>query len=317
MKIVRKILLVLSMLIATLIGIAGSWSLWQHVRNPVNALNRGTPELRIANQNTYKIELNQVQRKYVDITLRGLGSDSIKITMSFPVQLPDTGLPVLVLLGGLEIGRESLRYVPRHGENILIAYQYPYSPRYWYDKTAITQIPAIRRSVLKVPAQVEGVARWALEQNWCGRERISILGYSFGAMFVPAVYRLAIEHGVEVGPGVIAYGGADLYLLLRTNLKFLSAPVRPVVSWLAASAILPVEPALHLPHIKSELLIINGKLDHQIPEESWQKLQNLAPEPKTVINLEAGHLNPAKPELTHRLVEISRKWLLERNVINP
>jgi fermentation-respiration switch protein FrsA (DUF1100 family) len=101
------------------------------------------------------------------------------------------------------------------------------------------------------------------------------------------------------------------------NLRFLSDFPRTVVAWTASAAIYPVEPALHLPYLKGEFLVINGRNDHQIPESCWQKFQQLTPKPKTVMVLDAGHMHPNKPELTLRVIEISRQWLLERNAINP
>jgi hypothetical protein len=69
--------------------------------------------------------------------------------------------------------------------------------------------------------------------------------------------------------------------------------------------------------MKNEFLIINGTLDHQIPMDSWKSLHQLVPDPKSIIILEEGHMHPRKHDLTLKLVNISKEWLRERNVINP
>ncbi len=313
----KHILAILFLIFFLLLLLFALWVGYQHWRDPLQALNRGLNYLEEVRADQTRMELLMESRIYSDIVLYSQELDSIYITVSFPSSIPPEGLPVLIVLGGLEIGRESLKYIPTQGQNIIIAYQYPYSPRYWYDGTKITQIPIIHSSVMKVPAQVVNIALWARQQSWSDKSRISVLGYSFGAFFIPSIYHLADYLQINLGPAVMAYGGVDIYKVLRGNLKFLSAIPRTVVAWIAAAVIHPVEPALHLPYMRGEFLVINGRNDHQIPTICWQRFQELTPKPKTVFILDAGHMHPSKPELTLRVVEMSRKWLLERNAINP
>ncbi len=297
--------------------VLGGWVVGQLLRDPLAALDRGVADLQVAGEHRYRVSLASESRFYRDLVLYAPETDSIHITISAPAERVTEALPVLVVLGGLEIGRKSLQYIPRHGNNILIAYQYPYSPQYWYDGTPLTEIPVIRQSVLKVPAQLENLIRWVKRQSWCDSTRVSLLGYSFGAMFVPAVYRLAERHRMAIGPGIMAYGGAGIYRMLKANLKFLPSVGRYLVAGAAALAIRPIEPALHLPHLRGEFLLINGEYDHQIPRECWEELHRLLGGEKSAVVLPEGHMNPAKPDLTLKVVELSRRWLLEKGVVNP
>jgi fermentation-respiration switch protein FrsA (DUF1100 family) len=77
----------------------------------------------------------------------------------------------------------------------------------------------------------------------------------------------------------------------------------------------PVEPALHLPHLRGEFLFINGKRDLQIPAASALKMHRLTPEPKTVVWLEAGHMNPDNPALLLEIIRISRNWMIQRKAM--
>jgi pimeloyl-ACP methyl ester carboxylesterase len=312
----RALLIISVMLFLILIG-SSIWSIYQRKRDPMPALDRGIVLPEVVIQKDYPVESEMEFRRYSDMVLFSEEIDSIRLTVSMPDTVPREGLPVIIVLGGLEIGRKSLSYIPTQRQNILISYQYPYSPRYWYDGTKLFQIPQIRRAALLVPAQVEALARWAEQQPWSGRKRISILGYSFGAFFVPAVYHLAEVHELPLGPAVMAYGGVNIYRLLLKSMKNLSYIPRHFIAWFAATAIYPLEPALHVSYLKQDCLLINGRNDHQIPDNSWKTLHELVPKPKTVIILDAGHMHPGKLELTLKVVDLSRQWLAERNAINP
>jgi len=314
-KIVRKgFLLFLIVLLLPIVAIS-IWAIWEHLRDPLAALDHGNPEISVVRDSIYTVEAKSGIRIYHDIVLFAGDLDSIRFTLSLPAGKTGLRFPVIMVIGGLEIGRTSLRYVGHHGDNVLIAYEYPYGPEYWYEGTPLTEIPAIRSAVRSVPAQLEAVVRWARMQPWADTGRISTFSYSFGAMFVPAFYRLAASRGSTMGPATLMYGGVDIEALLLHNLQIESDIVRGIFAWLAATAIRPVEPALHLPHLHSELLIINGTRDRLIPEECWRSLQELAPEPKTIVNLETGHMHPGATELIDRLVETGRQWLLEREAI--
>ncbi len=314
MKIFKSILLVITILLFLMLILIGSWAIWEHHRNPIKAIDMDPGKVTLTSDSILTSNLLSTYRKIILSTER-IGK--IEALISQPAETPPRGLPVVIILGGLEIGIQNFQLIPNPGNNVIIIYRYPYSPRYWYDGAAVNQIPIIRRSVLSVPSQVVTLKKWVDQQIWTDEERTCIIGYSFGAMFIPSVYHLAAYKKVSLQPGVIAYAGADIFDLLKTNLKNLSQPFRTMVVWIATTAIYPVEPALHLPHMNNEFLIINGTKDHQVSEYSWRKLHQLIPEPKTIIILDEGHMHPNKPELTMKLVQISQKWLFEKGVINP
>jgi len=125
-----------------------------------------------------------------------------------------------------------------------------------------------------------------------------------------------VYHQIGLDYGVIAYGGVNLYQLLVTNMTNFSEPFRSLFSWLAATAIRGIEPTYHAPYMQSEFLVINGTQDHQIPEDSWRKLHQLIPNPKTIVILEEGHMHPRKTALTEKLVKMSHQWLIQKGVAN-
>ena len=167
---------------------------------------------------------------------------------------------------------------------------------------------AVRKAALQVPTEVLAILDYLHKQPWSNHQPIELMGYSFGATFMPVIYVDAQEAGMDLGAGVMAYGGAGVYCLFKANLPLPNFLKRPVAS-MAAATFKPIDPIIYAPHMKGEFLIINGIYDSQIPTDCAERLQHLVPEPKTIINLETEHMHPKNTELNLRLIDISRKWL--------
>ena len=301
----------------TLLLLFGSWVLWERNRDALAGIDFYSGEVQLLDDNTYSIASeNLPERRYSHITLRTQYIGDIEAFISEPKVIPSEGLPVVIIMGGLEVNADIFRQLLDPGENIYVIFKYPYAPEYWYGGAAIVEIPVIRKSMLRVPSQALALHKWVSKQPWAEKKRVTFAGFSFGAMFLPAVYHLAEYRGKALNPGVIAYAGADISDLLYTNMKQIDSPWRSFLAWLGETAIYAIEPARHSPYMNNEFLLINGLRDHQISAYSWKKLHHATPQPKTVIILDEGHMHPRKPKLTEKLVKISRKWLFERGLIN-
>ncbi len=317
MRIIKSIINTILLLITIPLLLFASWAAWERLRDPLAALDRPAGDVSIRSDSSYALDFTTEPRHYRHLRLVTEGVGDIEVSLSRPQLVPPEGLPLVVVLGGLEIGEANFRLIERPGANAIAIYHYPYTPEYWYRGTPLTELPAIRRAVLRVPSQVAAFVEWAAGQPWVDPERITVTGYSFGALFLPAIYHVTAQREPGLRPGVIAYAGADLQDLFKTNLIDVEPPWRNPLAWLAATAVYPIEPALHLPRLTEEFLLINSRNDHQVSNYSWRKLHRLAPQPNTAVVLNAGHMHPDKPWLTRQLVEISRDWLIEREVINP
>ncbi len=317
MNLSKRIPVILTLFFFLLALSIAFWAMYQRSRDPLAAIDRGIifPERSVLQSK--RVDLGFGKRISERVVLFSPEVDSIRIFISRPEVIPEEGLPVLIIIGGWETGTESLNYISNKGYNVLISYDYSIPPDMWLENLGFSQLIALQKTVLKIPAQIEAVARWALAQSWSDRNRIGVIAFSFGAIVTPAVYHLADVHQLKLGPAVLAYGGVDLYKLLHHNLKSQSAFFHTIISWLAATAIYPIDPAFHLPYMQGEFLVINGRKDQLIPEESWRKYQDLTASPKNIMILDAGNLERDKPGLTLQLIESSRKWLRERNAINP
>ncbi|MBL0311729.1 MAG: prolyl oligopeptidase family serine peptidase [Holophagaceae bacterium] len=254
-------------------------------------------------------------RRLLEYELDGAPEGPVRLALSLPTG-PARHLPVVVILGGLEVGQESLRYVEAHGPNAMLALAYPRPTADLYEGRALFKLPRIRRAALAVPSQVCALATWARVQAWADPQRVSLLGYSFGAMFVPATARVAQVRGMPFRTLVMAYGGADLPGLLAANSDLRPAWVKSFAAHLVGSVIRPLEPALHLPHLKGETLFVTGLKDERVPLAYARLMQSLKPDPKTILDLDEGHMDPSLPDLNRKIVASSQAWLVDRGAMD-
>jgi pimeloyl-ACP methyl ester carboxylesterase len=321
-RILRRLIPVLALL--TVLAVAGLAALrWSAVRAPIDAPLRS---LQLAQAETFSMDTPGGPRQYTDLLLvreeARERSDTLHATLSLPADWAGERLPVLLLLGGAGAGRQSLRYVEQHGANAILAYEYPYDAervphRQWYRGAALAQVPAIRRSVLAVPAQVRDLTAWIGTQTWADAPRTALLGFSFGALFAPSVQQLLQRDGLRPAATVLAYGGADLGRMLRANLGRVPAWSRAPLAWTIETLIRPVEPTRHLAGLEGRFLAINGLHDEQIPAECVQRLHAGLPPHAEIRLLDAGHLHPRRPELTREVAALAREWLLQADIANP
>ncbi len=266
----------------------------------------------IVQEKKYQVPDKIEMRDYEDVILRtDKGGDAL-FTVSLPQKIPPAeGLLTILIIGGLKTGSESLQFIPDHGEYALVAYEYPERLKILHKLNVLTHIYSVRKATLEVTPELIAIIKYLKNQPWINSEPISLMGYSFGATFIPVTYVKAEEEGIHLGPGVLAYGGAGVYCLFKANLSVPNFLKEPVAS-MAAALFKPIDPILYAPHMKGDFLIINGLYDSQIPMECANRLQELVPKPKTIMNLETEHMSPKKPELNLRLINISLKWLDEK-----
>lgn len=255
------------------------------------------------------------RRNCREITLAVPGHAQVRISLSLPATIPEGGVPSVVLLGGFDIGMRSIYEVPNAGANAVIGYDYPLDRDLWYEAGWLKRVFVARTAVREVPAHVLSILRWTRAQAWSDG-RASLLGFSLGALFLPAAHHMAALHGEAVGPSVIAYGGADLAPILRVALAGEPGWKRVPLTALALFFLRDLEPAYHLPKLKGEFLLINGNGDRRMPAETVERLQRLTPQQKTIVTLDSDHMMPGNQALMDRIVDISRRWLIERKAVN-
>lgn len=312
----RIILLAIVGGLVLVVGAGAAWLWAQPRRDPLPVLRRDPSGVRVTHDSAYgAITASGEARSFRDVTIETLGAGTIRFTVSRPMQPGTESLPLVVILAGLRTGRASLELVDRHGPAVLVGYQYPYSQETWYQSARVTQLLAIRSAALAVPWQVTHIVERLEEDGGVDTTRTALLGYSFGAMFVPATQRLAAADGRPFDAAIMAFGGADIEALLDANLRVDQDRVRHALAWTGAALLHPLEPALHLPELPGRFLVIRGSADRQIPDSLSARMADLTPEPKEVVTLDSGHMNPRDPALTQRVIRLSQDWLTRTGIL--
>ena len=309
----RKGLIVTSFFGLLLVGVV-TLAFWAYLRDPLTSLP--PPEHGLKAEQTILSATDH--RHFEHITLHGKPLGDIAFSLSLPDPLPPKKIPVVLVLSGLVTGKDSIRYIKDAGDNAIVGYAWPIPVRLHGVSAFMLQAPGLYHNVMTIPGQVASVLHWLINQPWADPERISLLGFSQGALAVPAVQDIIAHDGIRIGWTIIAYGGAPLGALLTGNphLKptWLGEALAPLVDLVFHS----LEPTVHLPRLSGKFLVLEGRDDRQIPEAARNLLREAVPEPKTVITFEGNHMGVGtdKMPLLQKIIATSKKWLIENGAIN-
>jgi dienelactone hydrolase len=308
----RKGLIVAGFLGLLLLG-AVTLAFWAYTRDPLASLPPPEHGLKAERRAISA----QNQRHVEHITLHGNTLGDIAFTLSLPDPLPPERLPVVLVLAGLRTGEDNIRYIKDAGDNAIVGYAWPVPARL-HGASAFMQAPGLFHSIMTIPGQVASVLHWLIEQPWADAKRVSLLGYSLGALAAPSPIDIAAQDGTRVGWTIIAYGGAPLGALLAANPHLKPTWLREALGPLVDLAFHPLEPTVHLPRLSGKFLVLEGRDDSLIPETARNLLREAVPEPKTVITLEGIHMGvgPDKMGLLQKIIATSKKWLIENGAIN-
>jgi dienelactone hydrolase len=305
-------------LLAVLLGLGlvlGGTATWLAVRDPLSALPRAEGRVDAVPDSPQR-DSGRLLHHYV---LRASDSAPIGLTISLPDPLPERPLPVLVVLGGANTGRKNLRQVPTAGSYVLVGYDWPLPRKLPKGPDLARALPGLYARLLEVPGQVAAAIGWAAGQAWADAERISLLGFSLGALTAPAAQRVAQSNGHDIGWTVLAYGGTGLGDILAAHPKVKLGWTRPWVGVAANLLLRPLEPAEHLPWLSGRFLVIGASADQLVPRASFERFSALTPEPKTVVVLDGGHIGTGARQEA-RLEEVfrrTRRWLIDQGAVTP
>lgn len=309
----RKGLIFAGLLGLLLVG-AVTLAFWAYARDPL--LSLPPPEHGLKAERTTLSAPDH--RHFEHITLHGKTLGDIAFNLSLPDPLPPQKLPVVMVLGGLVTGADNIRYIKDAGDNAIVGYAWPIPVRLHGVSDFLLQAPGLYHNVMTIPGQVASALNWLINQPWADAERISLLGFSQGALAAPAVQDIAAHDGTRVGWTIIAYGGAPLGAVLAGNPHMKPTWLRKALAPLVDLVFHPLEPNIHLPRLSGKFLVLEGRDDQLIPEAARHLLREAVPQPKTVIIFEGAHMGvgPDKMALLQKIIETSKKWLIENGAIN-
>jgi hypothetical protein len=163
----RKGLIVVGFFGLLLMG-AFTLAFWAYTRDPLLSLPPPEHGLK-AERAAFSV---QDQRHVEHITLHGNTLGDITFTFSLPDPLPPQKLPVVLVLGGLVTGENSIRDIKDAGDNAIVGYAWPIPIRL-HDISVFLQALGLYHRLMAIPGQVASVLYWLINQPWADAERIS------------------------------------------------------------------------------------------------------------------------------------------------
>ncbi len=222
--------------------------------------------------------------------------------------------PTIILLGGKATGKYAIDYAIDINNIVILALDYPYEPRDSYDFWTIVQdVPSIRQALIDmVPASMLALD-YLFTRPDIDTNKIVLLGYSFGAPFVPVIS----ANDRRIAVAAMVYGGGELHSMIRYNVARYKGPIlSEFVGTLSGMLLRPMEPMRFANKISPiPLVMINGEHDEQIPRYNTELFFNAALEPKKLIWLESRHVNTNNPDLTQRIIATLKQELKRLEIL--
>lgn len=300
--------------VVMIVGI-GSTAVWLDRRDPLLSLPQPQHELRIDRT----VPTLRDRREVEHVILHNDTLGDIGITVSLPDPIPNKKLPILIVLGGLGTGENNIRYIDEAGDNAIVGYDWPMPARFYSGFAILPQLPDLYNRLMAIPAQVTSAIDWLTTQPWADRQRISLLGFSLGALAAPAIQDVAEHDGQNIGWTILAYGGAPFGQLVAANPHIKPGWVRPILAPAIDLLFRPLQPTQHLDHLSGQFLVLEGGSDSLIPEVARARLREAVPAPKTVITFSGDHMGVGddKSILLQQIIAASKTWLVETGAVNP
>jgi hypothetical protein len=288
---------------------------WLDHRDPLSALP--PPRHDLAADRGGREQRNHRTVEHIVLHNDALGD--IGIVVSLPDPLPDRKLPILLVLGGLGTGENNIRNLPDAGNNAVIGYDWPIPVRFYSSIEAVSRLPDLYARLMAIPAQVASALWWLARQPWADDRRITLMGFSLGALAAPAVEDAAERDGQRIGWTILAYGGAPFGTMIAANPHIKPGWVRPVLAASLDLILRPLQPVRHLARISGQFLVLEGSGDSLIPEAARTRLREAVPPPKTVIAFNSDHMGVGRDKmaLLQEIIEASKTWLTEKGAIDP
>lgn len=219
--------------------------------------------------------------------------------------------PAIIVLGGKATGKYAVDYALDIAGAVIIAVDYPYTPRETYTITNfLHDVPEIRNALIDMVPSVMLVIDYLLTREDVDTSRIVLMGYSFGAPLVPCI----VAHDRRPAVAALVYGGGDLRFLITHNVRrYEGEAVSTFVGLLGGLLLRPLEPMRYIGRVTpTPLIMVNGTNDEQVPRYSAELLYNAAGDPKTITWLESRHVRPDNVELTRMIVAELKRELGKR-----
>jgi hypothetical protein len=210
--------------------------------------------------------------------------------------------PAVLLNNGRELNSAALEYLPpEFGNVVVLSLDYPKAVPYQFKPmTLLLENDQVRRQLRRIPRLFSLGGAYLTQRSDVDSSRIAMVVTSFAVPF--GVLASAKDRRFR-NVGLI-YGAGNLGTVLEANLSEQPWLLRKVAVWLAGELYHEFEPTQYVAAIAPRpLVMVNGRDDPQMPAEAVRALYAAAREPKSLIWLTTGHLQPTDTALIRVLVD--------------
>lgn len=248
-----------------------------------------------------QVILHVVESITYEATLTSSSGLVARVWLHVPTELAEgERRPGVVLLGGFDTGRGAVRLLPHDVQQVMVSPDYPAEFDFHEDAEALRRLDELRDATWDAAAILLLAADYLETRPEVDPERIALVGASLGGFF--AALAAAVDERFR--NVALLYTGGDLERIIAANGAEAPEPARRLGADLAALPVRYLEPTRYVPAIAPRpLLLVNGLHDDRIPHASARALMDAAREPKELVWLPTGHLEPEDTLLIRTLVD--------------
>jgi hypothetical protein len=248
-----------------------------------------------------------VERGYELTPVRLVATSGLAVELVIRRDVADSGrlLPLAIILGGPNTGRETARLVGDTHGIVVAAISYPFAGNPRPDAaTFLREIPAIRGAFLDTPPAIMLALDHLLRLPGVDTSRVEAIGVSLGAPFVCIAG--AIDQRITRVWAVHGSGGSYLPLEVNMQRTIRFAPLRVVAAAIANVIISGprLDPVRWVGRIAPRpFVMVNATGDERLPRSAVDALYNAAREPKERLWMTGVHVHGDSATIS-RIVEI-------------
>lgn len=248
---------------------------------------------------------------HVEEVVRLRDADGMAVTLLVKRPAPPAGAaaapaPVVVILGGLQTGREAARLVPATRGLVVAALSYPYhGARTPAGLVGTVRMAAhVRRASLETPLAVRLALDWLLAQPWADPTRVEAVGASLGVPYMT----VATATDARIGRLWLVHGGGRSRTMLAHAVRG-TVPTPPLRTAVAAAA----DALLGGPRLTPERWVgqvaprpvvqVDAAHDERIPPVAADALWAATRAPRERVRTAGAHLHPRRPELVRAVLD--------------
>jgi hypothetical protein len=210
--------------------------------------------------------------------------------------------PAVLLNDGRELDSRAIDHLPAEfGDVVVLALDYPAEIPYTLRlSTLLFRSGRLRDALRQIPSLFSLGGAYLAQRGDVDSTRVALAASSFAVPF--AVIAAAAD--ARFRNVALVYGAGSLTDVMAANLTLRPRPLSRVVSWVAMRPFHEFSPERYVAYIAPRpLIMVNGVDDPQMPRAAVESLYEAARDPKTLIWLPTGHLQPTDTVLIRTLVD--------------